>query len=95
MVSWLFYIWLIPQDKIEDWVRNAQSRPAIEKVGDLVISFLPAEISETLRGKKYIGDGEQGDTTGENSETGDQGYKQNQQRQIDQLIESTQGGTSQ
>lgn len=95
VIAYLFYIWLIPQDKIEDWVRNAQSRPAIEKVGDLVISFLPAEISETLRGKKYIGDGDQDGTTGEKSETGDQGYKQNQQRQIDQLIESTQGGTSQ
>lgn len=95
VIAYLFYIWLIPPDKIEDWVRNAQSRPAIEKVGDLVISFLPAEISETLQGKKYLGDGDQGDTTGETSDTSDQGYKQNQQRQIDQLIESTQGGTSQ
>lgn len=95
VIAYLFYIWLIPPDKIEDWVRNAQSRPAIEKVGDLVISFLPAEISETLQGKKYLGDGEQDATSGEKTETGDQGYKQNQQRQIDQLIESTQGGTSQ
>jgi len=95
VIAYLFYIWLIPPDKIEDWVRNAQSRPAIEKVGDLVTSFLPADISETLQGKKYLGNGDQGDTTGEKSETGDQGYKQNQQRQIDQLIESTQGGTSQ
>ncbi|NNE24443.1 MAG: CvpA family protein [Rhizobiales bacterium] len=95
VIAYLFYIWLIPPDKIEEWVRKAQSRPAIEKVGDLVISFLPAEISETLQGKKYLGDSGQDDTNNEKAEPGDPGYKQNQQRQIDQLIESTQGGTSQ
>ena len=67
--------------------------PAIERVGNFVISFLPADIAETLQGKTYIGSGSQAGTEG-TVEPGDEGYKQNQQRQIDQLIESTQGGTN-
>ena len=94
VVAYLFYIWLIPRDKHEDWVRNAKSLPAIEQVGAVVISFLPADISEILEGKTYLGGDSQQTGTEQTTEPGDEGYKANQQRQIDQLIESTQGGTN-
>ena len=94
VVAYLFYIWLIPRDKHEDWVRNAKSLPAIEKVGNIVISFLPADISAILEGKTYLGNEGEQQSSGQATEPGDDGYKANQQRQIDQLIESTQGGSN-
>ncbi len=94
VIAYLFYIWLTPIDKREDWVRDATSRPAIERVGQFIISFLPPEIAETLEGKTYLGSRDQAGTDRERTEQGDDGYKANQQRQIDQLIESTQGGSN-
>ena len=96
VIAYLFYIWLIPRDKHEDWVRRARSLPVIEQVGQVVISFLPPDIAETLQGKTYIGGtGPEGTSGTETTDDAtDDGYKANQQRQIDQLIESTQGGNT-
>ncbi|MGI9464775.1 MAG: CvpA family protein, partial [Aestuariivirgaceae bacterium] len=94
VIAYLFYIWLTPLDKREDWVRDAATRPAIEQVGQFIISFLPPEIAETLEGKTYLGSRDQTGSGTEKSEPGDDGYKANQQRQIDQLIEGTQGGSN-
>ncbi len=94
VIAYLMYIWLIPRDKHEDWVRNARSLRAIETVGEFVISFLPPDIAETLEGKTYLGNRDQTGSDAETGEPGDDSYKANQQRQIDQLIESTQGGSN-
>ena len=94
VVAYLFYIWLIPVDKREDWVRTAQSLPVIETVGQFVISFLPPDIAETLQAKTHVGSTESGQSGVPAAQGDDEGYKQNQQRQIDQLIEGTQGGTT-
>ena len=93
VVAYLFYIWLIPHDKREDWVRNARSLPVIESVGQFVISFLPPDIAETLQGKTYIGNPSAA-VEGTSDQTQEEGYQPSQQRQIDQLIEGTQGGSS-
>ncbi len=94
VVAYLFYIWLVPANDRETWVRNARSLPVIESVGQFIISFLPPDIAETLSGKTYVGN--QTTPTGtEGAEAGtEEGYQDNQQRQIDQLIEGTQGGSS-
>lgn len=94
VVAYLFYIWLIPLDKREDWVRTARSLPVIESVGQMIISFLPPDIAETLEGKTYVGNQDASGGSDTIEQTGDEGYKANQQRQIDQLIEGTQGGTN-
>ena len=94
VVAYLFYIWLIPLDKREDWVRTARSLPVIETVGQFIISFLPPDIAETLEGKTYVGNQDAGSGSSTIEQSGEEGYKSNQQRQIDQLIEGTQGGTS-
>ncbi len=94
VIAYLMYIWLIPRDKHEDWVRNARSLRAIETVGEFVISFLPPEIAETLEGKTYLGNRDQTSSDGATGEPGDDSVSADQKRKIDQLIESTQGGSN-
>jgi membrane protein required for colicin V production len=53
-IAYLFYIWLVPKEKHEDWIRNARLLPVVERVSAVVLSFLPADIAEVLRGKTYI-----------------------------------------
>ncbi len=94
VVLYLFYIWFIPREKHDDWVRKAHSLPAIESVGQFVISFLPDEIAETLQGKTYIGtQGLDGASGSQPDAADDDGYKSGQTRKLDQLIEGTQKGT--
>ena len=47
-IAYLFYGWLLPFDKQEDWVRNASSLPAIKSVGETLLGFMPPDIAETL-----------------------------------------------
>jgi len=47
-IAYLFYGWLTPSDRQEDWVRKAQSLPIIAQVGNLLLGFVPPDIAETL-----------------------------------------------
>jgi len=99
VVAYLGYIWLVPREKHEDWVRNAQSLPVIETVSQFVITFLPDDIAETLQGKTYFGSqdvpGAQPGSAGNDGDSDpNDGYRSGQSRVLDQLIESTQSGRS-
>ena len=47
-ISYLFYGWLTPSDRQEDWVRKAQTLPIISVVSDALLRFVPPDIAETL-----------------------------------------------
>lgn len=94
VIAYLFYVWLVPPEKREDWVRNARSLPAIEAVGEFVTEFLPADIRDTLQTRmaaaarqptaRPAGEGED-----------EEGYRSRDTTVLDQLIESTQSGRQQ
>lgn len=97
VIAYLFYIWLVPKEKHEDWVKNARLLPVIESVGGVVISFLPADIAEVLKGKTYISNESTPPAAGTQpgaapSDQEEESYQPGQQRNLNQLIESTQGG---
>jgi membrane protein required for colicin V production len=54
-ICYLFYGWIIPTDKQEDWVRNATSLPAIRWVANTITNYLPPDIQETLTNSSLIG----------------------------------------
>jgi membrane protein required for colicin V production len=54
-ICYLFYGWIIPTDKQEDWVRNAMSMPAIRWVATTITNYLPPDIQETLTNSSLIG----------------------------------------
>ena len=87
VIAYMFYTWLVPPDKMHDWVRQAQSRNAIEQVRDVIVSFLPADVAETLRQKQYIGTEGANEASSDPNASGEQGYSQGQTRQIDNLIQ--------
>ncbi len=84
----MFYAWLIPPNKREDWIRNARSLPAIEKTRDLVVSMLPEKFAGTFQEQAV------GATPADQLQSGDQTnkstYKKSDKQTLDNLIESTQ-----
>ena len=47
-IAYLFYGWLTPSDRQEDWVRKAQTLPIITMVSDALLRFVPPDIVDTL-----------------------------------------------
>ena len=47
-VAYLFYGWLIPADRQEDWVRYAVTLPVVRTVGNVMLGFMPPDIADTL-----------------------------------------------
>jgi membrane protein required for colicin V production len=56
-ICYLFYGWLLPPEKQEDWVRNAVSLPTIRWVSNTMMSYMPPDIAETLSNSSLIGNG--------------------------------------
>jgi membrane protein required for colicin V production len=54
VIAYLFYGWLIPLDRQEDWVKNARSLPVIKSVGEVILSLVPPDIAETLTNSSIL-----------------------------------------
>lgn len=103
-IAYLFYGWLTPLDRQEEWVKNAQTLPYIKSVGDLILGFVPPDIAETLRNTAILGNPEGGTTTTPKqdpagaAQPGEEGYKNDDINGLDQLnqgLAPSQGGTQQ
>lgn len=103
VIAYLFYGWLIPLDRQEDWVKNARSLPIIKSVGEVILSLVPPDIAETLTNSSILTN--QAPTTTQEQPAGqtgtgdtqattpdEEGYKKNESQGLDQLIQGTQGG---
>lgn len=109
-IAYLFYGWLMPPDRQEDWVKNAQSLPMLQRVGEVILSFVPPDIAETLH-NTALGGSEtdnvpktgQADSPsdtgtaaqGEAAQPGEEGYRAGETQGLDNLIQGTQGGQGQ
>lgn len=97
VIAYLFYIWLVPADKRETWVKNARSLPLIERAGAVVISFLPADIGAVLQNKSSAAAGAAAAPGSDSTGGAEEGYQQGTTRSLNQLIQGTapdQPGTS-
>lgn len=106
VIAYLFYGWLIPFDRQEDWVKNARSLPVIQSVGEVILSLVPPDIAETLTNSSILTNQTpaqqqqqqqppaaqtgSGDTT-TTPAPDEEGYKKNESQGLDQLIQGTQG----
>lgn len=101
VIAYLFYGWLIPVDRQEDWVKNARSLPIIQSVGEVILSLVPPDIAETLTNSSILTNQAPSSTqqppaaqTGSGDTTtppDEEGYKKNESQGLDQLIQGTQG----
>ena len=98
-IAYLFYGWLTPFDKQEDWVRNAGSLPAIKAFSEALIEFLPADITKTLSDTALMKNpqGPVGTTAqpAPNGATPESGYQSGETQGLDNLIEGTGNSTQQ
>ena len=53
-IAYLFYSWLVPADRQDEWVKNAQALPLIKSTGDLLVTLMPPDIAETLSNASLI-----------------------------------------
>jgi membrane protein required for colicin V production len=98
-VAYLFYGWLTPPDRQEEWVRNAQTLPYIKTVGDFILDFIPPDIAETLRNTAIISNPQPSATqpapAGDAPQPGEEGYRSDDTNGLDQLnqgLQPSQGG---
>lgn len=91
VIAYLFYVWLVPPEKREDWVRNARALPAIEAAGEFVTEFLPADIRDTLQ-TRMAAAARQPTARPAGEAEDEEGYRSRDTTVLDQLIESTQSG---
>jgi membrane protein required for colicin V production len=94
-IAYLFYVWLVPPEKREDWVRNARSLAVIEATGEFVTDFLPADIRETLRTRIAAGDMARQAPQPATGAGDDDGYTAPDSTVLEELIERTRPGSEQ
>jgi membrane protein required for colicin V production len=54
-IAYLFYGWLVPQDKQDAWVKNARSLPMIQTTGKMLLALMPPNMVETLSNSAQSG----------------------------------------
>lgn len=94
VIAYLFYGWLLTEDKQETWVRNAMSLPAIKYAGNMLLEFMPADIADTLKNTALITNPEKPVVPADGSKPTDPGYQNNDTQGLDNLIEGTGNGTN-
>ena len=88
-IAYLFYGWLIPADRQEDWVRNAKSLPIIRSVGNIMLGFMPPDIAETLSKNALISNPQKPDAKTAATPDAGTGVTAGQAKGLDNLIEGT------
>ncbi len=92
-IAYLFYGWLLPVDRQEDWVRNAVTLPVIRTVSNAMLNLMPPDIAEKLSNSTLIGNPDTpvskpiaAATTA--PDTGS-GYSTGETKSLDNLVEGT------
>ncbi len=85
VIAYMFYVWLVPAEKHQDWVRNARSLPLIRTTADAVVEFLPPDIGQIIRDKLTGGKSSAPAAGGK-----EPAYQRGDKTRLDSLIESQQ-----
>jgi membrane protein required for colicin V production len=86
-IAYLFYGWLLPVGRQEDWVRNAVALPAIRSTGNLILTVVPPDIAQTLTNSAQSITPAAPDAKGDVNQLG---YSNGQTKGLDNLIEGDQ-----
>lgn len=100
-ICYVFYGWLFTTNKQEDWIKNAQSLPIIQSVGDFIVGFIPPDVRKNFDRSNIATNPDgavlppaTGDGTGDGAQQ--QGYSNGQTQGLDNLVNGTnQGQTNQ
>jgi membrane protein required for colicin V production len=84
-ICYLFYGWMFPSDKQEDWIKNAQSLPVIESVGKFIVDYIPPDVRKNFERNRLTGNPE-GAVVAPDDGTQQQGYSNGQTQGLDNLV---------
>jgi membrane protein required for colicin V production len=87
-VAYLFYGWLVPLERQEDWVRNARSLPLIKSAAEIMLSYMPPDIAETLTNTALMKSPGLPAGKSDNAQS-ESGYQGNETQGLDNLIQGT------
>ena len=97
-VCYIFYVWAVPGDRQEDWIKNAASLSVITNVSEIIKSYLPPQIRDQLSNADVKGNGP--DTTTKSDSSGqaapaatpkDPNYSASQQQGLGTLSKNAAG----
>jgi membrane protein required for colicin V production len=84
-IAYLFYGWLLPVDRQEDWVKNAVSIPVVRTVGSMMLGLMPPDIAQTLQNSAQIANPAAPATKADGTPT----YTEGQTKGLDNLVNQT------
>lgn len=85
VIAYLFYGWLVPFERQEDWVKNARSLPLIKGAAEIMLAFMPPDIAETLTNTALMKNPDQPAA----KSPPESGYQNNETQGLDNLIQGT------
>ncbi|MFO1033871.1 MAG: CvpA family protein [Hyphomicrobiales bacterium] len=89
-IAYMFYSWANPPEKQEDWIRNAQTLPAIKMTSNVLIGLMPPDIANTLTNAALPSNPEAPVVPDQNGTAGaNGGTTTGQQQGLDNLIQGT------
>jgi membrane protein required for colicin V production len=88
VIAYLFYGWLVPFERQEDWVRNARSLPVIKQAAEVLLSFMPPDIAETLSNTALMKNPGLPAAKSDSAQP-ESGYQNNETQGLDNLIQGT------
>ena len=91
-ICYLFYGWMFPSDKQEDWIKNAQSLPIIESVGKFIIDYIPPDVRKNFDRSHIATNPEAAVVAPADGSAQQQGYSNGQTQGLDNLVNGASQG---
>jgi membrane protein required for colicin V production len=85
-ICYLFYGWMFPSDKQEDWIKNAQSLPIIESVGKFIVDYIPPDVRKNFERNRLTANPEGAVVAPAEDGTQQQGYSNGQTQGLENLV---------
>lgn len=94
-IAYLFYGWLLPFDKQESWVRTALTLPVVKAAGEIMLSFMPPGIAETLSNTALQKNPQLPSDQPSGGVQTEEGYQPSENQGLQNLIQGTGGSAGQ
>jgi membrane protein required for colicin V production len=90
-VAYLFYGWLVPPDRQDDWVKNAQTLPLVKSTSNIILALVPPNMVEALSNTALSNSGESQPGTDAPSPTDQQGVTNGDSQSLGTLSKDATG----
>ncbi len=94
-ICYLAYGWISPSDKQQDWIKNAQSLPIIESVGNFIIDYIPPDVRKNFEKSRLSSNPEGAIVAPADGTAQQQGYSNGQTQGLDNLVNGANQGQTQ